>query len=130
MRDIRWKQRFENFEKAYLLLKEALSNNNLSDLEKEGSIQRFEYTFELAWKTMKDYLEANGIITKLPSEALKEAFNYDIINNGLIWSDMLEDRNAMSHEYTEKKFNKIFDNISNKYIDELTNLYNYFKEKL
>jgi len=57
---IRWRQRFENFERAFLLLREAFEKDPaaMSDLEKEGAIQRFEYTFELAWKTLKDYLVA------------------------------------------------------------------------
>ena len=61
---IRWKQRFENFERAYLLLREAFEKDPaaMSDLEKEGVIQRFEYTFELAWKTLKDYLVYSGVV--------------------------------------------------------------------
>ena len=62
--DIRWKQRFDNFDRAFVLLREALEPGlaALSQLEKEGTIQRFEIAFELAWKTMKDYLEENGLV--------------------------------------------------------------------
>ena len=63
-KNIRWKQRFENFERAFMLLKEAFEKGiaEMSDLEKEGVVQRFEYTFELAWKTLKDYLIHSGIL--------------------------------------------------------------------
>ena len=68
--DVRWQQRFQNFRRAFTLLREALENKNIddySDLEREGIIQRFEYTFELGWKTLKDYLEFNGVnLLELP----------------------------------------------------------------
>jgi nucleotidyltransferase substrate binding protein (TIGR01987 family) len=71
-KDIRWKQRFVNFEKAFLQLQDAIERfDQLDDLAKEGLIQRFEYTFELAWKTLKDYLESEGIINQFPREVLK-----------------------------------------------------------
>lgn len=60
--DIRWKQRFQNFDRAFVLLREAMKNgpSGLNLLEKEGVTQRFEYSFELVWKTLKDYLEEGG----------------------------------------------------------------------
>lgn len=66
MQDIRWKQRFANFNRAFLLLREAMENDmaTLSQLEKEGIIQRFEYTFELAWKVLKDKMENDGIVLR------------------------------------------------------------------
>jgi nucleotidyltransferase substrate binding protein (TIGR01987 family) len=63
--DIRWQQRFQNFDRAFVLLRSALQDRPLDEysaLEQEGIIQRFEYAYELAWKTMKDYLEANGVV--------------------------------------------------------------------
>ena len=92
--DIRWKQRLENFERAFLLLKEAFEKDpaEMSDLEKEGVIQRFEYTFELAWKTLHDYLVYSGVsfdqIT--PRSIIKQAFAAKIIKDGQTWMDMLE----------------------------------------
>lgn len=79
MTDIRWKQRFQNYSKAYNLLKEALEAKELSeysDLEKEGIAQRYEYTFELAWKVLKDYLLYSGINLEqiTPRSVIKEAF--------------------------------------------------------
>ena len=76
--DIRWQQRFHNFDRAFVLLREALERKPeaLSMLEKEGVVQRFEYTFELAWKTLKDYLEASGLVISpvTPRQVIKEAF--------------------------------------------------------
>ena len=72
-KEIRWKQRFQNFEKAFLQFDEAVSTiDELSVLEKEGLIQRFEYTFELAWKTLKDYLESQEVEAKFPREVIKK----------------------------------------------------------
>ncbi|MEI8390644.1 MAG: nucleotidyltransferase substrate binding protein [bacterium] len=132
MIDIRWKQRFENFEKAYNLLKEGLDLKieNLSNLEKEGVIQRFEYTFELGWKTLKDYLEYQGIKASMTRDTIKEAFAAKIIDNGQAWIDMLEDRNLTSHTYDETKTNEILEKINNFYFKELKQVYNYLKGHL
>ena len=82
-KDIRWKQRFENFSKAFKQLDEAIKvYPNLSDLEKEGLVQRFEYTFELAWKTLKDYLESKGVIVSFPRDVIKEAFAAQVVEDG------------------------------------------------
>jgi len=83
-KDIRWQQRFRNFDRAFLLLRSALEERSLeqmSDLEKEGLIQRFEYSYELVWKTMKDYLEEHGtnINPVTPRNVIKEAFSENII---------------------------------------------------
>ncbi len=110
MTDIRWKQRFQNYEKAYFLLKDALESKELSeysDLEKEGGIaQRYEYTFELAWKVLKDYLVYSGINLEqvTPRVVIKEAFAAKIIDDGQAWLDMLEYRNLLSHTYDKKNF--------------------------
>jgi nucleotidyltransferase substrate binding protein (TIGR01987 family) len=132
MTDIRWKQRFWNFEKAYLLLKEGLDLKivNLSKLEKEGVIQRFEYTYELGWKTLKDYLEYQGIKVSLTRDTIKEAFAAQIIDNGQAWIDMLEDRNLTSHTFDEAKTNEILEKIDNIYFNEIMKVYNYLKGKI
>lgn len=70
----RWRQRFRNLLKAYTLFQEAATAGRLSVLESEGRIHRFEYTFELAWKTLKDYLEAQGVSATFPREVIKAAF--------------------------------------------------------
>jgi nucleotidyltransferase substrate binding protein (TIGR01987 family) len=83
--DIRWRQRFQNFKKAFEQLRDSvLKVDELSDLEKEGMVQRFEYTFELAWKTLKDYLEEQQVNAKFPREVIKQSFHYEIIQDGEI----------------------------------------------
>ncbi len=132
-RDIRWHQRFDNFEKALALLKEAFEKDvaAMSDLEKEGVVQRFEYTFELAWKTLKDYLIFNGVsfdqIT--PKSVIKQAFAAKIITDGQIWIDMLEERNLMSHTYSNESFESVFDNIANRYLAVLEQTYKWLKKQ-
>lgn len=131
--DIRWKQRFQNFERAFLLLSEALQNPlvELSDLEKEGIVQRFEYTFELAWKTVKDYLIFNGIVFDqvTPRHVLKQAFASKIIEDGQIWMDMLEHRNLMSHTYDRGICEKAVEAIAERYLTALEQFYTFFKNK-
>ncbi len=129
-KEIRWKQRFENFEKAFLQLKEAIDRyEHLDDLSKEGLIKRFEYTFELAWKTLKDYLESNGVVAKFPREVLKQAFQAEIIDQGESWIDMLEKRNLLAHTYDEKNFKLALETILTSYYPELIKLYQFFKNE-
>ncbi|MCD4731003.1 MAG: nucleotidyltransferase substrate binding protein, partial [Bacteroidales bacterium] len=115
-KDIRWRQRFTNFEKAYKQFMEAMEKfSTLSTLEKEGLVQRFEYTFELSWKLMKDYLESKGVSSKFPRDVIKNAFFYEIIENGEVWMDMLEKRNLLAHTYDEKNFDKALSKINEEY---------------
>ena len=131
MTDIRWKQRFENFEKAYFLLKESFEQDNLSDLEKEGVAQRFEYTFELGWKTLKDYLENSGIIIEqvTPKDVIKESFSANIIKDGQNWMDMLKCRNLLSQTYDKRIFDEATKNIKDFYLGSFVKLYEFFKAK-
>jgi nucleotidyltransferase substrate binding protein (TIGR01987 family) len=129
--DIRWKQRLVNFNKAFILLKEAVElYPNLSTIEKEGLVQRFEYTFELAWKTIKDYLQYQEIDCQFPREVVKKAFENDIIKNGEIWIEMLESRNELAHTYNENNFNKALNNITNRYYFEIKNIENWLQKQL
>ena len=121
MKETRWEQRFENFERALILLRSVFDEkapSELSDLEKEGVVQRFEYTFELAWKTLKDYLVYTGIsfdqIT--PRSVIKQAFAAKLIQDGQGWIDMLDHHNLMSHTYNKKKFEKAIDMITKHYL--------------
>lgn len=129
-KEIRWEQRFVNFEKAFIQLKDAVNRyESLDDLSKEGLIKRFEYTFELAWKTLKDYLEANGVISRFPREVLKNSFQAELLNNGEIWIDMLEKRNLLAHTYNEENFNNALDTILKSYYPEIQELYKFFKNE-
>ena len=78
--DTRWQQRFDNLLKAFHLLQDAATAENLSALESEGLIQRFEYTFELSWKTLKHYLESKGVTVQFPRDVIKEAFRAGLID--------------------------------------------------
>ena len=100
--DVRWIQRFSNFEKAFLLLQDSLKTERLSILERAGLIQFFEMTFELSWKLLKDYEETEGLIAKTPREAIKQAFQSGLISNGHDWIDALQDRNLTAHTYNEE----------------------------
>jgi nucleotidyltransferase substrate binding protein (TIGR01987 family) len=112
--DIQWKQRFANYEQALEQFIEGVESNgsNPVNIIKEGIIHRFEFTHELAWKVMKDYLEFEGYqdITGSRS-ATKEAFNSGLIREGQIWMNMIESRNNTVHTYNaailEKEFTKI-----------------------
>ncbi|RYE21355.1 MAG: nucleotidyltransferase [Sphingobacteriaceae bacterium] len=121
--DIRWKQRFQNFEKAILYLQESVVRNNLSALEKAGIIQVYEFTFELAWKTVKDYLEEKDVEVKFPRDTIKEGFKYELLENGEVWLDMLQKRNLMSHTYNEINAELAYNLIINEYFSELQKVY-------
>jgi len=99
--DIRWKQRFQNFENAFKVFKIAIEDyQNPSNLEKEGTIQRFEFTHELAWNVMKDFLIEEGIQNIIGSKsATKEAFNKGLIEDGDEWMEMIKSRNQTVHTY-------------------------------
>jgi nucleotidyltransferase substrate binding protein (TIGR01987 family) len=107
-KDIRWEQPFENFTRALGLLRDALARGPgpLNQLEKEGVVQRFEYTLELAWKTIKDYLEASGVVLSAvtPRQVVKDACAARIIDDGQAWIDMLDHRNLLSHTYDPTNF--------------------------
>ncbi len=131
--DIRWKQRFSNFEKAFSRLSEiALPlNQNLSDIEKEGYIQRFEFTHELAWNVMEDFLQFKGIQGLIGSkDATKFAFQNELIENGQIWMDMIESRNQTVHTYNDEILEMQFEKIQNIYFNEFKNFYIKMKSLL
>ena len=131
--DIRWLQRFQNFSRAISLLKEIkiLKLDNLSLLEKEGIIQRFEFTLELAWKTLKDRMEFDGlIIDKIsPKMVAREAYKTKYIDNIDSWMRMIGDRNLLSHTYDFSLFETIIPSIQNEYVNTLEDLYTSLKEK-
>jgi len=99
---IRWKQRFSNYQKALTQLKKFIDKGELSELEEQGLIKAFEYTYELAWNTLKDFLEFRGQSDIYGSrDAIQKAFQLGIIEDGEGWMDMLKSRNKTSHTYNE-----------------------------
>jgi nucleotidyltransferase substrate binding protein (TIGR01987 family) len=120
--DIRWKQRFNNYIRAYLELKNAVElakTKELSNLEKQGVIQGFEYTHELAWKVLKDYLESLGVTdVKASRDTTREAFKMGLIYSGDVWMDMIKSRNLTSHTYNQDLAETILTDILEKYFAE------------
>lgn len=127
MEEERWKERFENICKALYQLETALQQENFSILEKDGVIQRFEFTMELAWKTMQDILNSRGYADlKGAKPVIKQAFRDGIIKDGQQWINMLEDRNKSTHLYDETLALEIFDKIQLRYLALLAD----FKTKI
>jgi nucleotidyltransferase substrate binding protein (TIGR01987 family) len=119
----RWKERLKSYSKALFQLESALRQKQFSVLEKDGVIKRFEFTFELAWKTLQDKLYDEGYLTtKGPKPVIKQAFKNGMITDGQAWMDMLTDRNNPTHLYEESAAVSIFDRIQITYFKLLQEL--------
>lgn len=130
LKDIRWKQRFENFAKSYLLLEKYSDLETINELERAGIIQIFETTFELAWKVLKDYLDSEGYTVMSPRETIKQAFKMEMISNGTLWLEALNDRNLTSHTYDEDAAIEAVSRIKNKYTPMIGELYALLDKKI
>ncbi|MBN1352260.1 nucleotidyltransferase substrate binding protein [candidate division KSB1 bacterium] len=128
-KDIRWRQRFENFKRAHALLAKYIGIENPSEIERAGIIQFFEMAFELAWKLMKDYLEAQGFQPQSPRETIKQAFQAGIIVDGHAWIDALDDRNLTVHTYDESTSIEIEQRIKTIYFQALQKFYQFMKRE-
>ena len=110
-KDIRWIQRLDHFNKAFFQLKDAVElsqQRKLSKLEEQGLIQAFEFTHELAWNTLKDFLESRGAQNLYGSkDVIREAFKRELLADGDVWMDMISKRNLTSHTYDETTAAKI-----------------------
>ncbi|MBP9022004.1 MAG: nucleotidyltransferase substrate binding protein [Spirochaetes bacterium] len=130
--DVRWIQRFDNFNRAFLLLREIIDSSDdicsFESIVKEGIIQRFEYTFEFAWKTLKDKMIEDGLfIDKIsPKYVFKAAFQSKYIDRIDDWLDMTNDRNLMSHTYDFLKLDPFLIRLKTIYYPCLDELYSYF----
>ncbi|MDE0316342.1 MAG: nucleotidyltransferase substrate binding protein [Candidatus Poribacteria bacterium] len=117
--EVRWVQRANSFEKAFARLKAAVNlaeQRELSDLEAQGLIQGFEYTHELAWKTLKDFLETQGMVNLYGSrDTTRAAFRNQLIENGEVWMDMVDKRNLTSHTYDEETAAQVVTTICSTY---------------
>lgn len=118
--DIRWQQRLANFQKALSRLEAAVNLSKerpLSDLEEQGLIQAFEFTHELAWNTLKDFLEFQGQQNLYGSkDVTRLAFSTGLIKEGHVWMEMIRNRNETSHTYNEETANRIAKAITNTYL--------------
>lgn len=124
----RWRYRFDNYGRAFVLLREAIElgqERQLSQLEREGIIQRFEYTWELVWQTLKDYLDYQGIIIDdvTPRSVIKAAYAANIISRGDDWMKALDARNKMSHTYNFKVFEQVIASIQTTFLDLFDEVY-------
>jgi nucleotidyltransferase substrate binding protein (TIGR01987 family) len=116
MDDIRWHQRLINYRKAFNQLEKAVKMPSFSEIEREGLIQRFEYTYELAWNLLKDYLEEKGNTDIQGSkDAIRMAFGFGLIENGEMWMEMVKSRRLSSHTYNENTANEIARSVVNDY---------------
>ncbi len=117
--DVRWVQRFRHFEKALRLLMKFIDKGELNELEKQGLIQAFEYTYELAWNTIKDFFEAQGETEIHGSrDAFRLAFKRGLVEKGEVWMDMIRSRVLTTHTYNEDVAEKIATAIVEKYYPE------------
>ncbi len=130
VQDVRWQQRFANFEKALLFLQAGCEQEKWTQLEEAGMVQAFELTFELAWKTLKDYLSAKGITSTFPRDVIKDAFQTEIIQDGVSWLRMLDKRNELSHTYNRTSARKALEIIKGVYYPCIHQLYLYLKKEL
>lgn len=131
--DIRWKQRFENLDKALVVLGEcvdAINKDSENKLLKIALVGAFQFIFELSWKTLKDFLDYKGITVSLPKDVIKSAFQHKLIKNGEIWISMLQDRNMMDHLYTEENTEKAIQRILDEYYKELLEVHRFLKGHL
>lgn len=130
MTDIRWQQRFQNLEKAYADFSSACGLKSYTKLERSGLIQTFEFTFELAWKTLQDLLVARGYLGAMgPRPVIEQAFQDGIIQDGEEWMKMLISRNSTVHGYDEKIAEQIANAIHSSYFDLLTRLIDRLRQE-
>lgn len=126
--DVRWKQRFQNFDKAFKRLTDAIQiirNDPDNVLLQAGLIQTYEFTFELAWKTLKDYLEMEGFTVSSPRATLRQAFQSGYIQQGDVWLKALNDRNLTPHTYDDEVTKEVIADIQQTYYFLLKDLHQW-----
>ncbi|MCK5842642.1 MAG: nucleotidyltransferase substrate binding protein [Candidatus Sabulitectum sp.] len=125
--DVRWRQRFTNYRKVLKQMQRFIDKGDLSELEEQGLIKSFEYTFELAWKTLKNFLEYSGQNDIYGSRsAIQKAFQLDLIEDGHGWMEMLKSRNKTSHTYNEETAREICTAVTSQYFE----LFQRLEEKM
>ena len=126
--DVRWIQRFQNFSKALRQLTRFIEKGELNEFEQQGLIQSFEYTYELAWNTIKDFFEEQGETNILGSKnAFRLAFQRGLIEDGEVWMEMIKSRVLTSHTYNEDLAHAIVQSILTTYHGEFVRLHARFE---
>ncbi len=121
--DIRWIQRYDNFTKAVKQLTRFLEKNDLNEMKEQGLIQCFQYTYELAWKVLKDFFEDQGEMYVMGiRDAFRLAFNRGLINDGEVWMDMIKSRALTSHTYNEETARMVIQSIRSGFFEEFVKL--------
>ena len=121
--DVRWKQRLNSFERALAQLAKFIQKGDLNELEEQGLIQAFEYTYELGWNLLRDYLTNRGVTELFGSrDVIREAFRVELISDGETWMAMLQDRNRTSHTYNEETARAIADAVIGRYYESFVAL--------
>lgn len=126
----RWKYRFKNYDKAFQKLAMIVERKVLGELEQMALIQAFEFTFELGWKTMKDYLIENGFEVRSPKDAIRQAFSAEYIDNGEIWMEAINKRNESSHTYDDAVLLNSVNFIINEFYGAAEKFYKDFTSKI
>ena len=131
MEDIRWQQRFSNYQKALAQLERFIEPPALNEREQQGLIKAFEYSFELAWNTLRDLLRSQGNAMLLGSrDTLREAFRLGLIEQGETWMLMIQDRNLTSHTYNRATADAIADHITDRYLPCFRQLHSRLEQRL
>jgi nucleotidyltransferase substrate binding protein (TIGR01987 family) len=130
---IRWQQRFQNFEKAYIVFQrriKAYNDDSQNEANQMSLIQAFEVVVELSWKTLKDYLANEETEVNSPKQTIRQAFQFKIIDNGEDWMEALTQRNLTAHTYNDETFNKVLNFIDKKFTIILNQLYTDLKKEI
>ncbi|MGE4440752.1 MAG: nucleotidyltransferase substrate binding protein [Desulfomicrobium sp.] len=128
--DVRWRQRFDQFDKSFALLESAMTIEKMTVIERAGLIQFFEMAFEQSWKLLKDFQEAEGFTIASPRQAIKQAFQSGLITDGHAWISALEDRNLTTHTYNEQTADLVEQKIRNDYFPLLKSLHALFRDRI
>lgn len=127
--DIRWMQRLDNWTRALAQLTKFMEREELNELEEQGLVQSFEYNHELAWKTQKDFLQAQGATDLYGAKNVaQQAFATGLVDNGEVWMDMIKSRNLTVHTYNEETTKKIVNAIVDHYYEAFCNLHQKLTE--
>lgn len=121
--DTRWKQRFENYRKAVAQMTRFIERGELNEMEEQGLIQSFEYTYELGWTTLKDFFEDQGESNLFGSrDAFRLAFKRGLFEDGETWMKMIESRALTSHTYNEETAKAVAQSIRSAFFPEFVKL--------